>query len=55
MNETDIAVEKLRRIQRLWEELGRTKLNTPEYKTLMERIRVLSAEYQLLVDADQES
>lgn len=51
MDETDVAVDKLHRIQQLWIELGRAKLNTSEYKTLMERIRVLSAEYQSLVDA----
>jgi len=51
MNETDVAVDKLQSIQQLWIELGRTKLTTPEYKTPMERIRVLSSEYQALVDA----
>jgi hypothetical protein len=51
MSETDVAVEKLQRIQKLWVELGRTKFNTTEYRILMEKIRVLSAEYQALVDA----
>ena len=51
MNETHIAVEKLQRIQELWRELGRTKSNAPGYETLLKKIRVLSAEYQELVDA----
>jgi hypothetical protein len=51
MNETNAAVDKLQSIQKLWIELGRTRLNTPEYKKLIESIRVLSAEYQALVDA----
>lgn len=51
MNETNVAVEKLQRIQELWHELGRTKSNAPGYETLLEKIRVLSAEYQELVDA----
>jgi hypothetical protein len=51
MNETNVAVEKLQRIQDLWRELGRTQSNAPEYETLLKKIRVLSAEYQELVDA----
>ena len=51
MNEANLAVQKLQRIQQLWIELGRTKLDTHEYSRLMKEIRVLSAEYQLLVDA----
>ena len=38
------AVEKLTRIQQLWKEIGRTKSKTPEYETLMAKIRTLSAE-----------
>jgi hypothetical protein len=51
MNDTNPAIDKLQRIQKLWAELGRTRMRTPEHETIMEKIRVLSAEYQLLVDA----
>jgi hypothetical protein len=51
MSEADLAVDKLRRIQQLWTELGRTKLNAPEYQTVLARIRILSAEYQAILDA----
>lgn len=53
MNEHRIAVEHLERIQKLWVELERTRPNTPEYQTLIKEIRVLSTEYQALVDAHQ--
>ncbi|HEY4766001.1 MAG TPA: hypothetical protein VIH75_20170 [Candidatus Sulfotelmatobacter sp.] len=53
MNDTNPAVAKLQRIQQLWAELGRTKLNSPEYRDVMKKIRALSAEYQPLVDAPQ--
>jgi hypothetical protein len=43
------VVAKLQRIQELWIELGRTKLDSPEYNSLMKRIRGLSAEYEALV------
>jgi hypothetical protein len=51
MNETNVAIEKLQRIQELWRELGRTESNAPGYETLLKKIRVLSAEYQELVEA----
>jgi hypothetical protein len=51
MNETNVAVEKLQRIQELWHELGRAKSDASGYKMLLEKIRLLSAEYQELVDA----
>jgi hypothetical protein len=51
VNETNPAFNKLKRVQQLWEELGRTKLNSAEYQDIMKNIRALSAEYQLLVDA----
>jgi hypothetical protein len=51
MTDANLAVDKLQRIQQLWKELGRTSLGTAEYETLMEKIRVLSAEYQALVAA----
>ena len=43
--------DRLQRIQQLWKELERTKPNTSEYEALMKKIRVLSAEYQALIDA----
>jgi hypothetical protein len=51
MNDTNPGIVKLQRIQKLWVEFGRTGLRTPEYETITERIRVLSAEYQSLIDA----
>jgi hypothetical protein len=51
MSKANVAVEKLERIQELWREIGRTGANAPEYETLLKKIRVLSAEYQELVDA----
>jgi hypothetical protein len=45
------AITKLEAIHQLWMELRRAKENTPEHEMLMEKIRVLSAEYQALVDA----
>jgi hypothetical protein len=53
MNDAKAAVDKRQYIQELWRELGRTKSSAPEYKKLVEKIRVLSAEYQALVDAAQ--
>jgi hypothetical protein len=51
VNETNPAFNKLKRVQQLWEGLGRTKLNSAEYQDIMKNIRALSAEYQSLVDA----
>lgn len=51
MKETSAAIDRLKQIQQLWMELGRTKSNTPEYETLMKKIRIQSAEYQALIDA----
>jgi hypothetical protein len=45
------AIEKLTRIEHLWEQLRSTKPNTPEYKKLVNEIGVLSAEYQKLAEA----
>jgi hypothetical protein len=53
MNETNPAIAKLQRIQQLWAELGRTKVNSAEYQDIMKQRRASSAEYQLLVDAPQ--
>jgi hypothetical protein len=50
MNGTNAAIEKLKHIQQLWMELGRTKSNTSEYDTLMKKIRIQSAEYQAPID-----
>ena len=51
MSEIKVAIDKLRSIQELWRELGRTESNAPGYETLLKKIRALSAEYQELVDA----
>jgi hypothetical protein len=51
VNETNPAFNKLKRVQELWEELGRTKVNSAEYQDIMKNIRALSAEYQSLVEA----
>jgi hypothetical protein len=51
MTERTPANIKLQRIQQLWVELGETKVNSPEYQDIMKKIRALSAEYHLPVDA----
>lgn len=51
MNDINAALDKLHRIQQLWKEIERTKSDTPEHETLLQKIRVLSDEYQALVDA----
>ncbi|HXN28984.1 MAG TPA: hypothetical protein VN902_17780 [Candidatus Acidoferrales bacterium] len=51
MNDANEAVDKLKRIQQLWVELGRTHLNSPEYDDIMKKIRAMSADYQSLIDA----
>jgi hypothetical protein len=53
VNETNAASNKLERIRQLWEELGRTRLRTPEYEAIMKGIRNLSAEYQVLANASK--
>ena len=50
-----IAVDKLERLYELWKELERTKLNTTEYEALMEKIRLLSAEYRKLIEKPEGS
>jgi hypothetical protein len=45
------AIEKLARIEQLWEQLRGAKTNTPEYKKLVNEIGVLSMEYQKLAEA----
>ena len=49
----DRIFDTLQRIRQLWNELERTKPETAEYKALMEKIRVLSAEYRALIDASK--
>jgi hypothetical protein len=55
MTERTPANVKLQRIQQLWAELRGTKLNSPEYQDIMKKIRALSAEYHLPVDAPQKN
>jgi hypothetical protein len=50
MENAALAQEKLRRIQLLWADLECAKVGSPEYETLMEKIRALSSEYHALVD-----
>jgi hypothetical protein len=45
------AIEKLARIEQLWEQLRSARTNTPEYKRLVNEIGVLSMEYQKLAEA----
>lgn len=49
MDKAVLAREKLRRIHELWDELERTRLGTPEYETLMKKIRALVSAYRALV------
>lgn len=51
MTEASIAIDKLRRIEELWEKLKGAKTNTLEYKALIKEIGALSIEYQKLVEA----
>jgi hypothetical protein len=51
MSESTMAITRLEAIQKLWAELGRVGLKTPEYETLLKKIRVLSAEYQSLIES----
>jgi hypothetical protein len=53
MTKSETAIEKLQRIQELWVELGRAEMHTPQYKTLMTKIRLLSYEYHELVEASK--
>jgi len=46
----DTASEKLERIHQLWKKLERTKPDSGESEALMEKIRILSAEYQALTE-----
>lgn len=50
MSNEGVAIGKLRRIEDLWEQLKAAKNNTNEYDTLIREIRVLSIEYQKLVE-----
>lgn len=45
MNAVELAADKLRHINQLWEKLRGTKTDTPEYKRLINEIGVLSMEY----------
>ena len=40
----------LQHIQKLWSDLGRTKMDSPEYNALIEQIRLLSAEHQAILN-----
>ncbi len=51
MSDASVAIDKLKRIEKLWEKLKELKTNAPEYASLVKQIAVLSAEYQKLVEA----
>ena len=51
MSDASIAIDKLKRIEELWEKLKGIKTNSPEYGTLVKQIAALSAEYQKIVEA----
>ena len=50
MDDAKAAVEMLERIRELWIELGRAKLYSGQYRAIIQKISVLSTEYQTLVD-----
>jgi hypothetical protein len=50
MRELDGVLAKLEETRRAWLDLKHMKPNTPEHEQLMEKIRVLSAEYQALIE-----
>jgi hypothetical protein len=54
MDKTQDAQQQLRRIQDLWSELGRTRLDSPKREVLMKEIQTLSKKYQDLVDRKDE-
>jgi hypothetical protein len=54
-SETNAAIEKLKRIQQMWQDLGPTKSSTPEYEILLKKLRTLSAEYEALLPAPKNS
>jgi hypothetical protein len=45
--------DKLRLIQALWIEQEKMEVGSPEHEALLEKIRVLAAEYHKLVDASK--
>jgi hypothetical protein len=47
----DRVFDILERIRQLWIEQEKVKPNTREHEALIEKIRILSAEYQSLIDA----
>jgi hypothetical protein len=55
MNDPGGVLSKLQCIHQLWLELGGVRLRSPEFEELMIRIRLLSAEYQEIVDAPQKA
>jgi hypothetical protein len=52
MNAMTIAADKRRRIECLWEKLRGTRIDTPEYKTLVHEIGVLVVEYHAATEPD---
>ena len=51
MEDADRTLNKLRRIEELWDQLGHAALNSLEYKILIKKIRVEVDQYRVLLDA----
>jgi hypothetical protein len=51
MSDSSIAIEKLQRIEELWEKLKGIRTSAPEYEPLVQQIAALSAEYQKHLEA----
>jgi hypothetical protein len=55
MEQKKEIADKLHRIRQLWIEQKRLEEGSPEHDALLEKIRVLSAEYQALSEKPQGS
>ncbi len=51
MTRPSTAIKKLRRIRKLWQSVRGTRVNTPRYKRIINKIGVLSKQYQKLFEA----
>jgi hypothetical protein len=50
-----VAIDKLKHIEQLWEQLRGTRIDTPEYKRIVNEIGVLSMEYHKIFEASEKS
>jgi hypothetical protein len=55
MTRPSTAIKKLRRIRKLWQSVKGTRVNTPRYNKIIDKISVLSKQYQKLVKAALEA